>query len=102
MAKSRILQNVLANATATHHRHIEILSHTFLQVWFFLFFFFAETASDFVIKYHKTLISAEFASAQSSATSSLAQGIRSLYNYSNEQGRTLKNHFLKLQTPTNL
>lgn len=52
--------------------------------------FFAETAGDFVIKYHKTVISAEFASAQSSATSGLAQSIRILYNYSNEQGRILK------------
>lgn len=57
---------------------------------FGFFFFFAETASDFVIKYHKTFISAEFVSAQSSATSSLAQSIRSLFNYSNEQGRALK------------
>lgn len=62
----------------------QILSHTFLQG------FFAKTAGDFVIKYHKTFISAESASAQSSAISALAQSIRSLYNYSNEQGRTLK------------
>lgn len=95
MAKSRILQNVLANATASHHRHTEKSSNIPLYFKSLVIhscrvFFFAETAGDFMIKYHKTFISAESASAQCSAISALAQSIRSLYNYSNEQGRTLK------------
>lgn len=94
-AKSRILQSVLANATASHHRHTEknspvIFCYSSNPQSYIPAGLFAETAGDFVIKYHKTFISAESASAQSSAISALAQSIRSLYNYSNEQGRTLK------------